>query len=544
MADMLTTLNKNGSGIDFKSLAANLVLAEYQPRVAAVDAKIARTETSISALGQVRAQIDRLSSAAAGIAAMPTLVARSSAPAIGIEITDPARVEAATTEVYVEAIARRQVIEFTGFAGPDIAPGSGTLTVETGTWTDIAADQFQPDPARGAQSLTIPEGATLSEIATALSALDGVTARVLDKGDGTFSLGIVSEVGAASALRLSVAEDPVTPGLSALDMTTGAATHQIGAAADALLMVDGFVVTRPGNTVDDLIPGTRLTLTAPGEAVLTLGRDRELAASHMQTLTQTMNETLTLLKTLTSRGADGSTRGALAGDLTADAVAAQIRAVMSAQIDGFPGGSVGLADMGVTIERNGSFRFDRAGFDKAFDANPAIFDAAFTDRLESTTPGVTLTGSIRPTQAFGSHSFLRPGGQDGATLDGRSIFGYAVEGGASEFFTFGTELSGATIRVQDGIEEATIYHASSLISKLQVVLEGLVASGGQIATRETQLGAYLSERQDDLATLEAKSATAESRYIERFTAMEVAITQLKNTGDYLTNLVAQWNKSD
>ena len=34
----------------------------------------------------------------------------------------------------------------------------------------------------------------------------------------------------------------------------------------------------------------------------------------------------------------------------------------------------------------------------------------------------------------------------------------------------------------------------------------------------------------------------EKRYLSRFTAMETAIAGLKSTGNYLTNLVAQWNK--
>lgn len=544
MSELLTSLNKNGSGIDFKALSSSLVKAEFQPRAAAVDAKITRTETSISALGQVRAQIDRVSTMAATIGSQPTLMASSNSSAVGIEIIDGPRTQAATNDIYVAAIARRQVIEFTGFSGANATLGAGTITVETGKWTDIDTDQFQPDSARSPQSLTIAANATLEDIAAQLSTLDGVTARVLDKGDGTFSLGIVSEVGAGSALRFSVAEDTATPGLAALDMTTGAAARQVAPAEDALLMVDGFIVTRPGNTIDDLIPGARVTLNAPGEALLTVGRDRELAASHLETLTNTINETLSMLKSVTSRGVNGAARGALAGDLTTDAIATQLRAIMIAPIEGYAGGTTGLADMGVSIERDGSFRFDRSAFDKAFDTNPALFDAAFTDRLESDTAGITVNGTINPSDPHGSLIFLRAGGVGGATLDGRNLFGAEIEPGVTEFFTFGTELRGSTIRAKNGVEVATIYHATSLVSRLQEALDGMVSGSGQIATRESQLNAYLSERQVEMALLEAKSAKAETRYIESFTAMEVAITQLKSTGEYLTNLVEQWNKSD
>ena len=49
---------------------------------------------------------------------------------------------------------------------------------------------------------------------------------------------------------------------------------------------------------------------------------------------------------------------------------------------------------------------------------------------------------------------------------------------------------------------------------------------------------------DALSALEARSATLEDRFMTRFTVMEVAISQLKSTGTYLTNLVDSWNNAN
>ena len=35
-----------------------------------------------------------------------------------------------------------------------------------------------------------------------------------------------------------------------------------------------------------------------------------------------------------------------------------------------------------------------------------------------------------------------------------------------------------------------------------------------------------------------------NRYIKQFTSMEQAVTSLKSTGEYLTNLLDAWNKDD
>jgi len=46
-----------------------------------------------------------------------------------------------------------------------------------------------------------------------------------------------------------------------------------------------------------------------------------------------------------------------------------------------------------------------------------------------------------------------------------------------------------------------------------------------------------------LTALDTRSGKLRAQYNTKFTAMEKAISALKNTGTYLTNLVAQWNKS-
>lgn len=542
MADLLTSLNRNGSGIDLKALTTSLVAAEFQPRKDAVEARISETQSSISALGQLRSQLDKLATAGKALAVSPILVATSSGSAASVEIKDSSKVVEGTSQIYVDALAKRQVIEFGGFASRDTTLGSGAITIETGIWSDISNDVFLADPEKAVQTANIAAGSTLEEIATKLSEMDGLIARVIDKGDGTFSLGIVTEVGVGSSVRLSVQEDAASPGLSALDMMVGAAEHQVQPASDAVLEVDGFVVLRSSNTIDDLIPGTTVTLNAVGETVVGVSRDRETTARNLEYLTISMNETLSLVKDLTARGAGGLARGALAGDVAGADVSKTLRDLMMQPVDGHRGGSVTLADMGISIQRDGTFAFERAGFDAAFDRDPALFDAAFSDRLDSETDGVFITGTPGTQASHDSFSFLRPSGYGAAQIDGRFAFASSLGDGRTEFVPFGGGLAGTTITVRDGIETATITYAKSFTSLLQSTVESLLDPAGGIAGRETQLAKLVAERTDELSRLNARSISAEDRYIAQFSAMEVAITQLKGTGEFLTNLIDQWNK--
>lgn len=544
MVDILSTLNKGGSGLDLRSLTTSLVAAEFQPRINTIEKSIAKTEASISAFGQLRSQMDKLRMAATAISETSIVEANSSSSAAAIKITDAAAIREGSSAIYVDALATRQVIEFPGFSSRSQTLGGGTMTVEIGQWVDIDTDQFVADPNVAPQSFSILADDTLDEIAEKLSKLDGVTARVLDKGDGTFSLGIVSEVGQKSALRLSVAEDPLTPGLSALDNATGAADHQIQDASDALIEIDGVVVTRPTNTIDDLVPGAILTLQDIGFTAVSVSRNADTAAENIEFLIETVNETLAAFATLTSRGADGQERGPLAGELASELAAGQIRALMAGPIGGYSERPVTLGEMGVVIRRDGTYTFDRNTFDKAFEKNPKFFEAAFADRLDTSRTDVQVKGFPATQSPFGTYAFIRENGTGPATIAGEPAFEIPMGDGRSDFLTFGGPLSGITLTVPDGVADVSINHAKSFMSILTKAIDDLMAGSAQLTQREDQLTGMLNDYKDEMTALDAKAVTVEDRYMEKFVAMELAITQLNSTGDYLTNLIDSWNNQN
>jgi flagellar hook-associated protein 2 len=46
----------------------------------------------------------------------------------------------------------------------------------------------------------------------------------------------------------------------------------------------------------------------------------------------------------------------------------------------------------------------------------------------------------------------------------------------------------------------------------------------------------------DLSDIDTKVESLTARYKEQFSAMESAVTSLKSTGDYLTNMMDAWSK--
>jgi flagellar hook-associated protein 2 len=542
--DILSSLNKNGSGLNLRELTSTLVAAEIEPLKARQTTRSEAAQLSISALGQVRSQFGALNSAVATLRENPVLAARSGNAGVGVTITDPSKIANSVTSIEVEQLATRQVLEFGGYTSADALVGAGSLQVEVGVWfEDVNGDPaFALNPASTVNTLNIPSGVTLTMLAETLDALPGLAARVLDKGDGTFSLGIVSEPGAGSALRFTVTQ--TAPGLSAFDTTTTNAARQIQAAQDAVLLVDGIAVSRPSNVIDDVIPGATLDITAPAGTVTTVSftRDIETARLNMQALVEQVNNTRKLLNELSARGAGEAKAGALAGDRLIEKLKTDLTNLLAAPINGF-GAAKRLSDFGVTTNRDGSLRLDNLRFERAFDADPAAFDMVFADRFSASAPGVEVTGTLGAAARGGNLAFVQNTTTGEATLNGESMLGLSLPDGRRQYLLFGGDYAGMTVTVPATLEATEVSYGKSFLTSLETMLDAALSGGANsLGEREDQLTSRVTEATDELTALDTRAALLERRYLMRFTAMETAIAGLKSTGNYLTNLVAQWNK--
>lgn len=540
--DILTSLNKNGSGLDIKSLTATLVQADIQPKQTAQTKRATAADVSISALGQVRASFAKLQSAMSAISETPGLQATSSKPeALAVTVTDRAKLTEIAGNIDVVQIAKRHVLEFSGFSGGSAPIGGGSLKVEFGVWGGATPTDFALNPDSQVHTLTIPPDATLDDLAAVLNTLGGISAKVLDKGDGTFSLGIVGNTGAGQAMRLTAVEDAATPGLAAFDTTTTNVTRQVQAASDAVMVVDGITVFRSSNTVTDLVPGLKIDLTAPATNIdLSIARDADTTKGNLESLVNSVNETKSLLKTLSARGLDGAAAGALAGDSAIAALSQKLNALISAPLSGFGDAAVHLADMGVQTMRDGSLRLSSYDFDKAFAANAAMFDAAFSDRMVASDLRVSVTGTPTLAALAGNHAFARDATTGIASFDGQALTAGALIDGMQDYTVMNGSFAGTVVSVPQDLTATTITFGRSFQTALEGIISDALSGTGAIARRETQETAKKTEAADQLANLTKRAADLETRYLKRFAEMEKAITKMKSTGTYLTNLVAQW----
>ena len=73
-------------------------------------------------------------------------------------------------------------------------------------------------------------------------------------------------------------------------------------------------------------------------------------------------------------------------------------------------------------------------------------------------------------------------------------------------------------------------------------IDSALSATGDVAKSERTVGKSLTDLRVDLSDIDTKVESLTARYKEQFSAMESAVTSLKSTGDYLTNMMDAWSK--
>jgi flagellar hook-associated protein 2 len=261
--------------------------------------------------------------------------------------------------------------------------GQGTLTLTLGRMTPDGTGFTFAGGGAGIDIVTGPGNDSLSGLAAAINAAQTqVRAAIVDDGSGA-RLVLKGPTGAASAFIVTAAGDP---GLDRFVHAPAVSAMTVAASArDADLRVDGIAVTRPGNSIADLIPGVRLDLVrAAVGTVVTVAATRDTAglASVVGDLADALNALHALNATLTVGATSTGVAGALAGDAT-------VRGVQR-QLGGLTVGAGGLAALGLTTQRSGLVTLDTARLAKALEADPDGVEALL---VRLTAPGGALVAA-------------------------------------------------------------------------------------------------------------------------------------------------------
>ena len=539
--DYLSALNSSGSGLNVTQIVDSLVAAEIEPQRELISKSQNKTELEISELATIKSNLNSFKNVLNGLS-FDGVFSIESGSETGFEITQSGNLNEAVefdANLKVNQIAQRQTLAFSGYTSETDEIGDISLTISFGELSNT--NVFTPDAARTTHSVTLA-GSNLSELAEALSDLDGVNAEVVKVSEGNFALAVYSDFGQQNALSISSNISNISA-VSQSDYDL----RQTVAAQDSIIELNGITINRATNTLKDVINGVTISLNEiTGTSTSISGKfSTDLAKEKFSEFVNYINETKQFLSNLTKRDNNGSGDNIFAADANIKSILSQFNNLTRSSISGFGTNDYYLSELGVMTNRDGTLALDEEKFSNFFDNNRSQFFGISSSQIHSSDLNLSVQVSNIANQKAGNFEFLYDPETQTATLSGQVLTSSVV----GDKTIFRNDLNGFetfSISVDsDKIPQiAQIDVGVSASQKFINLIDDFFANDGEIVRKEQNLDTLLTRYQDDLIGLDDREISVRSRYLDQFTVMEQIVTKLKSTGDYITTMMDAWNKKD
>ena len=371
-----------GSGVNFIQLAEDISEASFAVQRQSVETRRTTLEAQVSAAAQLRNAVTGLASALGERIRNGDLAPRAEIanPAVARVTVPPGLSPRGSFSLEVTQLARGQTLVGRTFASRDALVGEGTLTLRLGT---VSGASFTADAARPAIDIAVTASDTLATLATKINqASGGAVSAYVATGTGGAQLVLKGREGAASGFVLEAAGagGAAEPGdLSYLGWSPATNAGELRQTAqDAAFALDTVAMTSPSNRVTGLPGGFTLDLAATNA-----GAPTTLAfASNTDAITGVMNDLVSALNEIV--GQVNLLAAPIGGELGNDPGARELRrdlAGLAGRVV-MPGAGTGeprtLADLGLALNRDGTFRLDSARLSQALTDTPDAVAAMFT----------------------------------------------------------------------------------------------------------------------------------------------------------------------
>lgn len=397
MASIVSTTGL-GSGIDIGSLVSQLVKAEGQPALNAIQRQTDAINTRLSGIGSLKGALSAFQTAVSKLAngsIFQTNTATSSNETILKVTAGTGSVAGAhTVQVGQLAVAQNSVVN------AEYANASSVVTATGGTLNF----SYAAGSTHTAFSVNIGANATLTNVRDAINTAagnTGMTASIVNvnstvtPGTTVSKLVLTSkDTGVANGFSVAVAGGDA--GLNALNTAT-AGNYTTRAAVDAQITIDNtLTATRSSNSITDVLQGVTLNLqsAAVGTTVnVNVGLDTAAISKTVGDFVTAYNNLHSTVASLGKYGGGGgAANGALIGDSTLRYVSSQIRQDSANVVSSATGSYNSLAMIGVTIDKTGTMSLDSAKLSSALNTSlQSVSDVFSSSNGVATRLGSRLT---------------------------------------------------------------------------------------------------------------------------------------------------------
>lgn len=535
----LTRLAGTSSKLDTEALVTAAYEAKRLPAVR-LEAKIAKNDAKLAALGELKGLLETLRGAANGLRSPPGLLGRRDdlfeAKRVYLSAagtTDPASLLGASVDssanigsfaVEIERLATAHKVQARAASSP-----SQTLAEAWNGGTGFSGALELGLAGNSKARIEVDGAMTLADLAAAInaqSALTGVAANLVRVGATDLRLVLSGRETGKPIEIADLGPDPVLPLLDPVELV---------AAQTARLRIDGLEVERSTNRIADLLDGVVLDLyeAAPGTSVtVTVEPDAARVKEQIGAFVDAYNALRAFVAKHTTVSAEGEVAAdaVLFGERTLREVARTLAGEVGGRAFGLEPEALGtLRDIGISLVEGGKLKIDEAALDRALLADLDAVRNIFSFRARTSSPDLAVlargnsfasasfTVAIVDADADGNPESATIGGV-AATISGRRII--APPGSAFAGLEFAWVGSGSTtidVEVSQGIADR-LYNA----------LDATLTPGGSLARAGDELGRTNTAYREEIARITERAERARAALIEKFRRMEAALS-LANT---------------
>lgn len=535
--DYLSALNV-GSGLNVTQIVDALVDAEQAPQEASITSKVDEKTVSISTFAELKQNFGEFSENLGLLSSFTGLVVQSSGNSIVANVKDKSKVAQGNHTMSVQQLATPHTIAFTGFASETATVDASSIAIDLGSWENDGTFSALTQQ----QTISLDGSTTIADLRDDINELDlGLTAAIVRTNDNNYALTIRAALGSQNQMRLQAT--PISPAsYSNLNFDPETVANDLAkeaiSGADAIISFDGITVTRPTNTVDDLIEGISLELKLASNSYETISAsyNEEMTLEAIQLFVDEMNTITTTLAEMNKTGVADDTNGPLAGDTLVRSFRNQLRMITTTPITGFADADIFLSSFGVMTNRDGTLSVDETKFKAYFAANPGGFAALANSQVNTSSTSVKaeMTGNL---WTPGIYNFVK--NQDGsATLDGVPM---SLENGTYKITSGGAR--GLHINTDATTANVSIYVGKSLFETLQDFTTSILKTDSDLDRKVSRYTEDITKYNKQLEALNTKMEKQRELYVQQFSAMETSVAAFKETGKLLDNLMESWRAS-
>lgn len=386
---MALTATGIGSGLDITNIVNVLVDAEKLPKEAAFNKAEDSIKAKVSAIGSLKSDLSAFQTALAKLADGTGLESRKVETGDSQYFTATAdkKAQSGTYSIQVTQLAQAHKVAGSAVADQTLAVGEGTLAFT------VAGSSF---------NVAVAGTDNLVNIAAKINEAPdnrGVTATVITSDAGSRLVFSADNTGVDNQISVTATD---TTGVGLGNMFNGAALTQLTAPANAIVSIDNQQVTSQSNRVSGAITGVTLDLTQADSnqtGMLKISRDTETVKNNLTEFVDAYNKLMTSVETLSGYKPDGDRP--LQGDAMVRSLASQVRNMVSDRVDQAGGGSIGLFDIGISVDRFGTMTVNNSTLDTALADNMTgveqLFSTSVTglgNRLDALAEEYVKTGGV------------------------------------------------------------------------------------------------------------------------------------------------------